>query len=69
VQHSRRRSLCLDPRPLTPKLNPQPSCVQEWLTQIFVAADADNNGSLDRDEFKVLMAELNLSEREALQVT
>jgi len=34
-----------------------------------VAADADNNGSLDRDEFKVLMAELNLSEREALQVT
>jgi Ca2+-binding EF-hand superfamily protein len=43
-------------------------CVQEWLTQIFVAADTDNNGSLDRDEFKMLMKELNLSEREALQV-
>ena len=42
--------------------------VQEWLTQIFVAADTDNNGSLDRGEFKLLMKELNLSEPEALQV-
>ena len=40
----------------------------EWLTQVFVAADADGDGSLDRDEFKVLMKELNLSAKEALQV-
>jgi Ca2+-binding EF-hand superfamily protein len=40
----------------------------EWLTQVFVAADTDGSGSLDRDEFKVLMKELNLSEKEALQV-
>jgi Ca2+-binding EF-hand superfamily protein len=33
-----------------------------------VAADTNNDGTLDRDEFKVLMKELNLSEREALQV-
>ena len=39
-----------------------------WLTEIFVAADSDNNGVLDRKEFKELMSELNLNESEAMQV-
>ena len=39
-----------------------------WLTEIFVAADSDNNGVLDRKEFKELMRELNLNESEAMQV-
>ena len=39
-----------------------------WLTEIFVAADTDNNGSLDRDEFKVVMSGLNLTPAEAMQV-
>ena len=39
-----------------------------WLTEIFVTADTDNNGSLDREEFKVVMSGLNLTPAEAMQV-
>jgi len=39
-----------------------------WLTEIFVAADSDNNGSLDREEFKDVMRHLDLTDKEIMQV-
>jgi len=39
-----------------------------WLTELFVAADTDNNGTLDRSEFKEIMKHLNLSPQEAIHV-